>query len=236
MIFDFRFWHYFGRQGELIHNLQNTEVRNFNRRLAWILALGVLVFALREIWGMNTASLTPLFAAGMWDEYTLARWTSLVGTLLWAGLYLTFHSYITAFLFSKWTKMTWRAAIVMQSYVVAVLVIEKALVFLLFVVFGFTTTLSMFSFGPMAATFIELPNQSVNHFLTYFFNQLTIFTALIIAFQYRYVRSFTEFSPRWILFILLTLHILVALFVASFSLLPLTDMLRGFTEGGTILE
>ncbi|TWT28426.1 hypothetical protein FQV30_03970 [Planomicrobium sp. CPCC 101110] len=210
-------------------------MRNFNRRLAWILLLGVLVFALREIWGMNTASLTPLFAAGLWDEYTLARWTSLAGTLLWAGIYLAFHLYVTAFLFSRLTKMPWRAAIVMQSYVAAVLIVEKALVFLVFVVLGYTTTLSMFSFGPMAATFVEFPNEYVNHFLTYFFNQLTIFTALIIAFQYRYVRSFTGFSPKGILSILIALHILAALLVASFSLLPLADMLRGFTEGGNIL-
>ncbi|WP_255473298.1 hypothetical protein [Planomicrobium sp. CPCC 101110] len=235
MIFDFKFWRYFGRQEELIHHLQNTQMRNFNRRLAWILLLGVLVFALREIWGMNTASLTPLFAAGLWDEYTLARWTSLAGTLLWAGIYLAFHLYVTAFLFSRLTKMPWRAAIVMQSYVAAVLIVEKALVFLVFVVLGYTTTLSMFSFGPMAATFVEFPNEYVNHFLTYFFNQLTIFTALIIAFQYRYVRSFTGFSPKGILSILIALHILAALLVASFSLLPLADMLRGFTEGGNIL-
>ncbi|WP_301723377.1 hypothetical protein [Planococcus shixiaomingii] len=210
-------------------------MRNFNRRLGWILALGVLVFALREIWGMNTASLTPLFAAGMWDEYTLARWTSLAGTLIWAGIYLAFHSYGVAFLFSKLTRMTWRAAIVMQSYVVSVLIIEKALIFVLFAIFGYTTTLSMFSFGPMAATFLEFPNQYVNHFLTYFFNQLTIFTALIIAFQYRYVKSYTEFSPKLILFILIMIHLLVALLIASFSLLPLTDMLKGFIEGGDII-
>lgn len=235
MIFDFRFWRYFGRQGELIDNLKNSEVRNFNSRLTWILVLGVLVFALREIWGMNTASLTSLYAAGLWDEYTLARWTSLGGTLLWAGFYLAFHVYVVAFLFSKLTKMTWRAAIVMQSYVVAVLLIEKALIFILFALFGYTTTLSMFSFGPMAATFINFPNQYVDHFLMYFFNQLTIFTALVIAFQYRYVRSFTEFSPKAILFILILLHIFVALFVAAFSLLPIADMLQGFTEGGDII-
>ena len=123
----------------------------------------------------------------------------------------------------------------MQSYVAALLIIEKALIFLLFAVLGYTTTLSMFSFGPMAATFINFPNPYVNEFSAYFFNQLTVFTALIIAIQYRYVRSFTEFSPKGILFILIMLHILVALLIASFSLLPLADMLKGFTEGGDII-
>ncbi|WP_223634787.1 hypothetical protein [Planococcus sp. 4-30] len=230
MISDFRFWHFFPRQGQLIHNIQNTEMRNVNKRIACIIAIGLLVFAISEIWGMNTDSLTPLLAAGMWDAYTLARWTSLVGTLLWAGFYLAFHLYGAAFLFSKILRMPWRAAIIMQTYVTALLVIEKGLVFALFSVTGFTMPVSIFSFGPIAATFLD------NHFLIYFFNQLTLFTSLIIAVQYRFIRSFTKINPKLILFGLIMLHIFAALIVASFGLIPVDDMLSGFMEGGNSVE
>ena len=230
MISDFRFWHFFPRQGQLIHNIQNTEMRSVNKRIACIIAIGLLVFAISEIWGMNTDSLTPLLAAGMWDAYTLARWTSLAGTLLWAGFYLAFHLYGAAFLFSKILKMPWRAAIIMQTYVTALLVIEKGLIFVLFSATGFTMPVSIFSFGPIAATFLD------NHFLIYFFNQLTLFTSLIIAVQYRFIRSFTKINPKLILFGLIMLHIFVALIVASFGLIPVDDMLSGFMEGGNPFE
>ncbi|ALS80235.1 hypothetical protein AUO94_03750 [Planococcus kocurii] len=205
-------------------------MRNVNKRIACIIAIGLLVFAIGEVWGMNTSSLTPLLSAGMWDAYTLARWTSLMGTLLWAGFYVAFHLYGASFLFSKILKMPWRAAIIMQMYVTALLVIEKGLIFLLFAVTGFTTSVSFFSFGPIAATFLD------NHFLIYFFNQLTVFTSLIIAVQYRFIRSFTKTSPKLILFGLIMLHIFVALFVALFSLVPVNDMLSGFMEGGNPFE
>lgn len=230
MISDFRFWHFFSRQGQLIHNIQNTEMRNVNKRIACIIAIGLLVFAISEIWGMNTDSLTPLLAAGMWDAYTLARWTSLAGTLLWAGFYLAFHLYGAAFLFSRILRMPWRAAIIMQTYVTALLVIEKGLIFVLFALTGFTMSVSIFSFGPIAATFLD------NNFLIYFFNQLTLFTSLIIAVQYRFIRSFTKINPALILFGLIMLHIFVALIVASFSLIPVDDMLSGFMEGGNPFE
>ncbi|WP_261384257.1 hypothetical protein [Planococcus sp. CPCC 101016] len=230
MISDFRFWHFFPRQGQLIHNIQHTEMRNINKRIACIIAIGLLVFAIREIWGMNTDSLTPLLAAGMWDAYTLARWTSLLGTLLWAGFYLAFHLYGAAFLFSKILKMPWRAAIIMQTYVTALLVIEKGLIFLLFALTGYTMSVSIFSFGPIAATFLD------NNFLIYFFNQLTLFTSLIIAVQYRFIRSFTKINPKLILLGLILLHIFAALIVASFSLIPVDDMLSGFMEGGNPFE
>ncbi|CEG21965.1 hypothetical protein BN1080_00885 [Planococcus massiliensis] len=230
MIFDFKFWHYFTRQGELIHNLHESEMRRFNQRLAWIFALGLLVFALREIWGMNTSSLTPYLAAGEWDTYTLARWTSLAGTLIWAGLYLAFHSYGVAYLFARITKMPWRSALVMQTYVLALLIIEKAITFVIFAVVGYTLPVSMLSFGPMAASFLDVP------FLTFFFNQLTLFTALIVAVQYRYVRSFTEYSPKKVLFALILIHVVVALAVASFSLIPLDEIIADFTRGGASVE
>ncbi|EIM07338.1 hypothetical protein A1A1_06032 [Planococcus antarcticus DSM 14505] len=205
-------------------------MRNVNKRIACIIAIGLLVFALSEIWGMNTESLTPLLAAGMWDVYTLARWTSLTGTLLWAGFYLAFHLYGAAFLFSKVLKVPWRAAIIMQTYVTALLVIEKGLIFLLFALTGFTMSVSIFSFGPIASTFLD------NHFLIYFFNQLTLFTSLIIAVQYRFIRNFTKINPKLILFGLIMLHIFAALIVASFSLIPINDMLSGFMEGGNPFE
>lgn len=225
MIFDFKFWHYFSRQGELIHNLENSEMRYFNRRLGWIFAIGILLFALREVWGMNSASLTPYFVAGDYDTYTLARWTSLAGTLIWAGVYLAFHTYGAAYLFSRILNVPWRPALVMQTYVAAILIIERALLFLIFTVLGYTAHLSLFSFGPLASMVF---NHSV---IIFFFNQLTIFTSLIIAIQYRFLRNYVEFSPKLLLFGLIVLHVLIALAIGAFSLVPLTDMLAGFTEG-----
>ncbi|MGO1057631.1 hypothetical protein ACTL32_00735 [Planococcus sp. FY231025] len=205
-------------------------MQKFNRRLAWIFAFGLLLFAVREIWGMNTASLTPYLANGLWSDYTLARWTSLLGTLLWAGIYMAFHTYGVAYLFLLLTKMRWRPALVMQSYVLALLLIEKALLFLVFAVAGYTMPVSLFSFGPLAATFLDMP------FLTFFFNQLTVFTALIIAFQYRFVRSFTEVAPKKLLFVLILVYVLVALAIAGLSYVPIGEMLGDFTRGGASVE
>ncbi|HSI68205.1 MAG TPA: hypothetical protein VK947_12340 [Planococcus sp. (in: firmicutes)] len=214
----------------LIHNLQSNMMRNFSWRLGFIFVIGLLVFAVRGIWGMNTASLTPILAAGMWDTYTLARWTSLLGLMLWAGLYLAFHSFGVAFLFHKVARIPWKAALVMQAYVLSLLVMEKLLVLVVFAAMGYSLTVSMFSFGPLAATFLE------HTYWIYFFNQLTVFTALIIGIQYRYVKSFTTFSPVSILMALILLHVLAAAFVASFSIMPIDDMMGALVRGGAPIE
>ncbi|WP_241535960.1 hypothetical protein [Indiicoccus explosivorum] len=228
MIFDFSFWRYAFNQQKLIHNLKEAEMRKFGKRLMWILAIGVLVFAIREFWGMGTVSLTPLLSVGLWETYTVARWTSLLGTLLWAGLYLAFHTYIVAFLFKKLARMPWRAAIVMQAYVTALLVFEKALLLAVFAAFGYTLSVSFLSFGPLAATFLEEP------FLVLFFNQLTVITAAAIALQYKYVRSFTAAKPWAILLVLIAAHVAGALIVAYVGLLPLADLFAIFVEEGGV--
>ena len=231
MIFDFSFWRYAFNQQALIHNLKEAEMRKFRSRLVWILVIGVLVFAIRELWGIGTVALTPLIAAGNWEVYTIARWTSLLGTLLWAGLYLAFHTYVVAFLFNKIAPMPWRAAIVMQAYVTGLLILEKALLLAVFAAVGYTMSVSFLSFGPLAATFLDEP------FLVLFFNQLTVITAAIIALQYKYVRAFTAKKPWAILLVLILLHVIVALIVAYIGLMPMGDMLSIFTgEGGVPVE
>lgn len=230
MIFDFKFWHYFVRQGQLIHNLDNSEMRNFNKRLAWLFSLGLLLFALREIWGMNTATLTPYLVEGDMDAYTLARWVSLAGTLIWAGIYLSFHTYGVAFLLNSLLDVPWRQALVMQTYVTAILLIEKALLFFIFALLGYATSLSVFSFGPLASLIFDHP------FIILTFNQLTIFTSLIIAIQYRFLRNYVKFTPQLLLFGLILLHILVAIFIGALSFVPIADILAGFTEGGGSVE
>ena len=91
---------------------------------------------------------------------------------------------------------------------------------------GITTPVSLFSFGPLAATVFDHP------FLVFFFNQLSIFTALIIALQVRFIRSFTEMNPRTILLIITAIHIVMALITATISILPLEEWFIRFVEGG----
>ena len=52
---------------------------------------------------------------------------------------------------------------------------------------GEVANVSFLSFGPLAATFFETP------YLIFFLNQITITTVIIIAFQYRFIHSFTGY-------------------------------------------
>ncbi|EPD51909.1 hypothetical protein HMPREF1210_01723 [Paenisporosarcina sp. HGH0030] len=228
MIFDFRFWRYLANQQELIDNLDSATMRDFKKRVWMVGLFGLLLFVTQELWGMNTQHLTSVYAFSGNDPYTLARLVSLVGIILWAVLYMAFHFFGIAFILNRITGIDLPKLAVLQLYVVGILLIEKALLFIIFLMTGATTPVSLFSFGPLAATVFDHP------FLVFFFNQLSIFTALIIALQVRFIRAFTDMNPRMILLIIIGIHIGMALITSAAGLLPLEEWYGRFVEGGAV--
>lgn len=227
MIFDFRFWRYLANQQELIDNLGSSNMRDFKKR-AWMVGFfGLLLFVVQELWGMNTQHITSVYSLGGKDSFAIARLVSLAGIIIWAVLYLSFHFFGIAFLLNKITGIELSKLAVLQLYVVGILLLEKALLFFIFMMLGMTTPVSLFSFGPLAATVFDHP------FLVFFFNQLSIFTALIIALQVRFIRSFTDMNPRMILIIIIAIHIVMALITATVGILPLEEWFLRVVEGGT---
>lgn len=221
MFFEYRFWKYLFNQNELIGSLKDTKMHGFEKRVWLVAILGIVLFALRDIWGMHTEELTSLFVGGFEDTFVIARATSLIGAIIWSILYMAFHFFGIAFLLHKITNMELSKVAVIQLFVVALLLMEKAFVFLLYVVVGYTTDFSFLSFGPLAATFLD------NDFFTYFFNELSIITGLVIAIQFRFLRAFTEMSARNLLIILIAIQVILALFIAGIQVLPLEAWFEG---------
>ncbi len=196
-------------------------MRSFEKRVWLVAFLGVLLFALRDLWGMHTEELTSIFVGGFEDTFVIARITSLVGAIIWSIIYMAFHFFGLAFLIHKITKVELSKVAVLQLFVVALLLMEKAFIFFLYAVVGYTTEFSILSFGPLAATFLE------NEFFTYFFNELTIITALVIAIQFQFLRAFTTMSSRNLLLILIAIQLVLAVLVSGIQVLPIESWFEG---------
>ena len=221
MFFEFRFWQYLFKRNELIGSLENTTMRHFNRRVWFVALCGVILFALLDMWGMHTEALTTLFVNGFEDTFTIARITSLIGSVIWSLIYMAFHFFGIAFLLHKLTSVDLSKVAVLQLFVVALLLMEKALMFFLYAIVGYTTDFSLLSFGPLAATFLD------NEFVAYMFNELTIITALIITIQFQFLRAFTTMSARNLFIILVAIQLILAIMVASFEVLPIVSWIEG---------
>lgn len=227
MYFNFTFLKFLTNPQDLADNLQKSSVRGFGKRVVLVFLIGVFLFGFRSLWGMNTVSLTPYLTTMTTADYTLARFASLFGSIIWAVIYSSFHLFGFAYILSYITRIPFKKLLPMQLLMIALLLIEKGLVFLVFAMKGVTADYSFLSLGPLAATFLEQP------FLILFFNQLTITTMLIIGYQYSFIQKIGEIIQRQrLLWTLIGIHVLMALFTASIGLLPVEDLFHAITGGG----
>ena len=149
------------------------------------------------------------------------RITSLLSTIIFSLIYMAFHFFGIAYVLHKMTGVQLSKATIMQFFVVSLLLLEKAAIFAVFAILGYTTAFSFFSFGPLAATFLN------NEFFIYFFNQLSIITAVVIALQFRFLRAFTAMSTSKLMILLIVLHLVLAALTAGISVLPLGEWIKG---------
>ncbi|QTD40788.1 hypothetical protein [Sporosarcina sp. Te-1] len=227
MFFDFKFWHHLTRPHELALSLQTATMRKYDIRVFFVFLAGLLIFTCRSIWGMGTESLTPLLATMSLEDYTLARIASLAGALIWALIYMAFHYYGIAYILSLITSIPFKRLLPLQLLVTGLLLMEKALVFFVFAVKGASASVSFLSFGPLAATVLE------NWYLILFLNQLTITGALIIAMQYRYIRSFEGMKEqRHLLWTLFGIHLIMAFITAAVGFIPFETLYQDLVGGG----
>lgn len=222
MFFEFRFWKYLFNRNDLIISLKDdATMRGFQSRVWFIAIFGILLYALRDIWGLHTEELTALFVNGYEDTFTIARIVSLIGTIIWSLLYMGFHFFGIAFILHKVTDVELSKVAVLQLFVVALLLMEKAFNFFLYTIVGYATNYSVLSFGPLAATFIE------HSYVNYFFNELSLITGLIIAIQFHFLRSFTTMSTRNLFLLLLIIQVILAFITAGFEVLPIESWIEG---------
>ncbi len=98
MFFNFTFRQYLTNPHRLADDLQTSTIRGFRKRIVFVFLAGLLLFGARSWWGMGTESLTPLVATMTTADFTLARFASFFGTLLWSIIYLSFHFFGFAYI------------------------------------------------------------------------------------------------------------------------------------------
>ncbi|GKV69185.1 hypothetical protein NCCP2716_16830 [Sporosarcina sp. NCCP-2716] len=227
MFFNFSFWRYVTRPSKLATDHQNSAMRGFTMRIVFLFLAGIVIFALRDIWGMTTDSLSPMLAAATGGDYTIARIVSVIGAVLWAIIYIAFHLFIISYVLGMITSIPVRRLVPLQLLVTGVLLMEKALVFIVFALKGEAANVSFLSFGPLTATFSD------TWFLVMFLNQLTLVSALIISMQFSFIRSYTK-TMNWksLLAVLIGLQILMALLTAALGYIPFERLFNYVVQGG----
>ncbi|AXI01173.1 hypothetical protein DV702_16465 [Sporosarcina sp. PTS2304] len=232
------YWRSLVYPDRLADQLGQGPVTQFKRRVFGVFIFGIILYILRGMWGMNTDTLTYILANGTLDDYTISRYVALLGSVLWSIVYMAFHFWGVAWILSLITNIPFKPLLKLQLVVVGLLLFEKLINFLVFAVAGKVATVSILSFGPLAMTFLE------NWYIILFVNQLTIFSALIVALQYRFISFYKVEEDEYdfgeihnevrknTIWLLIALQVAFALITALGGFIPIDKLLNLLMIGG----
>ncbi len=220
MFYHYKFWHSLTHPVTFTQAVEGGEIRGYKKRSLTVFMLFILLFAVREFWGMGTDSLTTLFAMNNQDEYYTARLLSMVGAVAWGILYYCFQYYGVTYMLYLLTDIPYKWIQKVQLYVMVFLLIEKAILFAVFYGVGYSTTFSFFSLAPIAQQFMD------TDVVLFAINQLTVVTVLTIIVQFTFLSKWEEASDRKALIAkIIVIQVLMAVFVGMISVLPLQEWL-----------
>ncbi|MCM3387995.1 hypothetical protein M3649_07580 [Ureibacillus chungkukjangi] len=221
MDYQFRFWHSLLNPSKLAFAVDNQEqdhrLKGYHSRFFILLGLTISFFVIRSVWGMGSENLTHLMAENLEEEYIVGRYLAALGAAIKGLLFFAFHYYFVAICLAILTDYSFKAISKIQIFVIASILLEKAILFIVFAMSGFTTAISFLSLGPIST---YLTDES---FVIYFFNQLSIATAVAIFIQYSFLSQWEDESKGLLLTKIIGIHIFFALVTAGISVLPLYD-------------
>ena len=224
MLYEYKFWHQLTHPSNLAYALENSDdgkLKGYKQAFWTIFGFTLLFFIVKNIWGVNTDELTYLLATGEVDRYSFARLVSLGSAVLFGILFFVLHYYVITYFIHLLTEIPYKWVQKVQLYVIGILVLEKVLELIIFAIAGFTAPFTMFSLAPMTAYLYY------HDYLLYFLNALTVGTVIAIWVQYMFLSQWVENGKKPLLFKLLLIHVVIAIVVAIFNILPFAEWLEG---------
>lgn len=224
MTYIYPFWNTLKNPSSLTYLLEKEEdhgpLQGYKKSVFLVLLVAILLFVLRDIWGMYTERLTEILGQGFIDRYILARYVSIVGAVLLGILYFVFYYYIVTYFISLLTDIPYKWIQKVQLYVISSLLLFNFLELIIFSVIQFVPIFSPFSLAAIVAQYTS------NLWTLYFFNQIAFSTFITIVIQYIFIEQWFEGGRKSLLLRLIVLQIFIAVIVATFSTSPFIEWIE----------
>lgn len=223
MDYQFRFWHSLFNPSKLAFALDNEEqgyqIKGYRSKFFVLFFSMVIFYIVRDLWGMGTEGLSYFSVSDMYEEFVVSRYLSTLGAAIEGMLFFLFHYYLISFCLYVLTDFPFRSISKIQLFVIASILIEKVILFIVFVMVGYTTPISFLSLGPITSYLVN------DSFVIYFLNQITVATVATVVIQYVFLSKWEEESKGILLTKIIIVQLFFALITAAISVVPIKDYL-----------
>jgi hypothetical protein len=195
------------------------EVRNYRIRIFLLFLSSLIIFAISSYLGIGTEIISRELTSVSASEFEARKLLFLLGQILWSLIYTAIMLFIPAAFFWALTDIPFIKVLVIQMFAVAILLFEKALLIPFYWKIGLDKSSSPFSLGPIAQYLTD------STILIYFLSQISIFSLLVLYFQYKGLKYLTDRSRGQIISFVLSINVLFWLISSFISFIKFEKLL-----------
>lgn len=181
---------------------RSKEIYGLWSRLSLLFFLTIIIFATEAFYGIGTEALATELANLTNGQFEARKLLFGLGHVLFGMVYAAVIIFLPALTFWTFLELPFTKLLVIQAFMLAILLTERALLIPITIHLGIDASASPFAFGIISR---EL---SLNDIVTHFFGILSIFKIIAVTLQYKMVRLITTERHKDVLLILLGVNIL----------------------------
>ncbi|UII55644.1 hypothetical protein LS684_18770 [Cytobacillus spongiae] len=205
---------------ELFFQLHKAEViKGLKPRIFLLFVFSIIIYAMSAFYGMGTESISKELAELPRSEFETRKLLFMLGKIAWAILYTAIILFVPAAFFWVFTDLPFNKVVVIQLIAACLLLLEKALVFLVASIWGLNRFSSPFSLGVVSQYVIEY------EFLIYFFSFISIFSVWTIYFQYNGIKKISNKEPKMVALMVVGINLIFWLIASLFSIIKFEKLL-----------
>ncbi len=177
----------------------------------WLLVISLILSGIAAYFGIGNDALSKLIYDTTSSEFQTIKGLFAIGQVIQSTLATAILIFLPALIFWVFTDIEYGKLVVVQLFVTAIFMIEKMITLPMQFYFGLDSASSPFALGVLTQYITDY------QLIAHFFGEISLFSIWAMIIQYKYLRVITEKSPKLILLIIISIHLLIWIFTAVFS-------------------
>ncbi|WP_313800950.1 hypothetical protein [Cytobacillus sp.] len=195
------------------------EIRGLWKKVVFLILISIFLSAIASYYGVGMDFLAKEITGISQQELEAKKLMTSIGKVIWGAGYAAFVLFGWSIILWALMDLQYKKLVVIQLVVLAILLLEKAILLPFHISLGISPEYSPFALGVIARYITS------NMIVVYILSHISIFKIWVIIFQYTCIKRMSEKSPKVILILIICVNLFFWLVSTLLSYLKIESLL-----------
>lgn len=195
------------------------EIRGLWKKVVFLILISIFLSTIASYYGVGMDFLAKEITGISQQELEAKKLMTSIGKVIWGAGYAAFVLFGWSIILWALMDLQYKKLVVIQLVVLAILLLEKAILLPFNISLGISPEYSPFALGVIARYITS------NMIVVYILSHISIFKIWVIIFQYTCIKKMSEKSPKVILILLVCVNLFFWLVSTLLSYLKIESLL-----------